>query len=283
MMYKTERLVDGLCFPEGPRWREGWLWFSDMHAPKVLRVDEKGQLEEVVTVPGRPSGLGWLPDGRLVIVSMTDRKLLTLEADGSLAEYADLGGVATHDCNDMVIDGKGRAYVGNFGSELVLPNPPAAASLALVTPDGVVREAAKDLLFPNGTVITPDGNTLIVGESFGERLTAFDIAPDGSLSNRRVFAQRKGVMPDGCCLDAAGGIWVASPFSGREVLRMVEGGEVTDRVSCQGDPFACMLGGSDGRTLFVCVAESADPEACIEQRAGAIEVAEVEIAHAGLP
>lgn len=282
-MSKTERLVDGLCFPEGPRWRDGWLWFSDMHAPKVMRVSPAGQLEEVALVPGRPSGLGWLPDGRLVIVSMHDRRLVTLEPGGVLAPYADLSDIATHHCNDMVIDARGRAYVGNFGSELVIPNPPDPASLALVTPDGQVREVARELRFPNGSVITPDGSTLIVGETFGRRLTAFDIAEDGGLRNQRIWAEREDMMPDGCCLDAEGGIWVASPLARREILRVVEGGEVTHRVQCQGDPFACMLGGDDGRTLFVCVAESADAERCIADRAGAIEVARVDTAHAGLP
>lgn len=282
-MSQTERIVDGLCFPEGPRWRDGCLWFSDMHADRVLRADEGGRLETVVQVPGRPSGLGWLPDGRLLIVSMTDRKLVTLEADGRLADYADLSGIATHHCNDMVVDAQGRAYVGNFGSELVLPDPPIPASLALVTPDRRVREVAKDLLFPNGSVITPDGRTLIVGETFGQRLTAFDIEADGTLTHRRSFAERRGMLPDGCCLDAEGGIWVACPMSKREILRVVEGGEVTHRVACHGDPYACMLGGHDGRTLFICVAESSDRERCIAARSGGIEVARVDFARAGLP
>ena len=282
-MSDTEVLVDGLHFPEGPRWREGRLWFSDMHALAVQRVDPSGRLDRVVEVPGRPSGLGWLPDGTLLIVSMTDRRLLRLEADGSLAEHADLSGVATHDCNDMLVDARGRAYVGNFGSAPAPPDPPAPASLALVHPDGRVQEAAKDLLFPNGTVLTPDGRTLIVCETYGGRLSAFDVAPDGTLAGRRVWAQRAGLIPDGCCLDAAGGVWVASPFGNREALRLVEGGDVTHRVACRRQPFACMLGGEDRRTLFVCTAENADPEACRANATGAIETARVEHPGAGLP
>ena len=162
-MSASEVLIDGLHFPEGPRWRDGWLWFSDMHADRVKRVSAEGTLEEILEVPGRPSGLGWLPDGRLLVVSMTDRRVLRQEADGHLVEHADLSEIATWDCNDMLVDAEGRAYVGNFGSEPDFPNPPSPAALALVHPDGRVREAATGLIFPNGCVLTPDGGTLIVG------------------------------------------------------------------------------------------------------------------------
>lgn len=280
---EAQVLVEGLHFPEGPRWRDGWLWLSDMHAPAVLRVDPAGRVERVVDVPGRPSGLGWLPDGTLLIVSMTDRRVLRLDAGGELSQHADLSAVATHDCNDMLVDARGRAYVGNFGSAIAPPGPPVPASLALVQPDGSVQVAAKDLLFPNGTVLTPDGRTLIVGETFGGRLSAFDVAADGSLSGRRTWAERSGLLPDGCCLDAGGGIWVASPFGTREVLRIVEGGEVTERVACSREPFACMLGGEDRRTLFICTAESADADACRDRKTGAIETARVALPGAGLP
>lgn len=282
-MAATEVLIDGLHFPEGPRWRDGWLWFSDMHADRVKRVSAEGKLEELFEVPGRPSGLGWLPDGRLLVVSMTDRRVLRREADGRLVEHADLSEIATWDCNDMLVDAAGRAYVGNFGSEPDFPKPPSPAALALVLPDGSVREAARDLLFPNGCVLTPDGRTLIVGETFGARLTAFDVAADGSLAKRRIWAERSGMLPDGCCLDSAGGIWVASPMSGGEVLRVVEGGEVTHRIRAQNEPFACMLGGEDRRTLFVCSADNAEVEHCRDHATGAIEVARVEWPAAGLP
>ncbi len=275
-------LLDGLAFGEGPRWHEGRLWFSDMHDHKVIAVDEAGQREDIAHVPTRPSGLGWLPDGRLLIVSMTDQRLLVQEPSGQLAEYADLSPHATHHCNDMVVDAQGRAYVGNFGFDLDAGDKPTPTTLILVTSKGQTQVAADDLSFPNGTVITPDGKTLIVGESFGARLTAFDIAPDGTLSNRRVWASMSGAVPDGICLDAEGGIWVASPVSA-EVLRIVEGGEVTDRLPVKTQAFACMLGGADGRTLFVCTASASDPDVCAEKRDGRIETFRVEYARSGLP
>jgi sugar lactone lactonase YvrE len=275
-------LLEGLTFPEGPRWHEGRLWFSDMHSCTVIAVDENGNREDIARVENRPSGLGWLPDGRLLVVSMNDRRLLRQETDGRLVEVADLSGLASFHCNDMVVDRVGRAYVGNFGFDLVGGATPSTANLILVTPDGRARIAAKGLSFPNGTVITPDGGTLIIGETFGSRLTAFAIAPDGSLSRRRVWASLSGAVPDGICLDTAGGIWVASPISG-EVLRIVEGGEVTQRIPVATQAFACMLGGGDGRTLFVCTAGSSDPTECIENRDGRIEAFPVDFGRAGLP
>ena len=279
-MMKT--LVDDLTFPEGPRWHDGKLWFSDMNAQSVMNVDLAGNRETIARVPQDPSGLGWLPDGRLLVVSMRDRRLLRLDPAG-LVEVADLSALTPHPCNDMVVDGEGRAYVGNFGFDLRGGAKPETTSLALVTPDGEVRVVADELAFPNGTVITPDGGTLIVGESFGGRLTAFDVASDGSLSNRRVWAKlAEGVVPDGICLDAEGAIWVASPTTS-EVVRVREGGEVCGRVPVATDAYACMLGGPDRRTLFVCTAASSEPEVCVEQRSGRIEMIEVEIPGAGLP
>jgi sugar lactone lactonase YvrE len=279
----TEVLLDGLAFPEGPRWRDGRLWFSDMHADVVLTVDLAGRSERVATVPGQPSGLGWLPDGRLLVVSMTDRRLLRLDP-GGLVPVADLSAHATWHCNDMVVDARGRAYVGNFGSEIHgvrgLPTP---AAICRVDPDGRVEVAASDLLFPNGTVITPDGRTLVVGESFGARLTAFDVDPDtGRLSGRREWARLERAVPDGICLDADGAIWVASPVSAA-VLRVREGGRVLARVPVASQAFACMLGGADRRTLFVCTAETSDPVRCRATRTGRIEAVRVEVPGAGLP
>ena len=237
-MTRTNVLMDGLRFPEGPRWHEDRFWFSDMHDGKVIAVSMHGVAETVVEVAGDPSGLGWLPDGRLLVVSMRDRRLLRLDADG-LAEVADLSSVATSHCNDMVVDAKGRAYVGNFGFDLHTGAKPAPANLVLVHPDGRLEIAAKDLRFPNGAVITPDGKTLIVGETFGRQLTAFDIAEDGTLSGRRVWASLPdGDVPDGICLDAEGAIWVASPIGKGGVLRVREGGEVTDRVEVEHEAFA---------------------------------------------
>jgi len=275
-------LVDGLMFAEGPRWREDRLWFSDMHALVVMTVDEQGHSERIVDVPNSPSGLGWLPDGRLLIVSMNDRTLMRRENDGSLTSVADLSALAPYHINDMIVDAQGRAYIGNFGFRLHDGEEPRSTVLILVTPDGEARVVADEVWFPNGMVITPDARTLVVGETFAGTLTAFDIEADGSLANRRTWATLDGAVPDGICLDAAGGIWVASPVSA-EVLRVEEGGTVTDRIKVSTQAFACMLGGADGRTLFVCTAEDSDPDKCREQRSGRIEAFEVEVARAGLP
>lgn len=192
MANSTTILLDGLRFGEGPRWHKGRLWFSDMHDCKVLAVDLNGQLETIVEVPNRPSGLGWLPDDTLLVVSVTDRRLLKL-APGGLEEVADLSSLASFHCNDMVVDPAGRAYIGNFGFDLLNNAPAAFAQLILVTADGKARIVAEKMRFPNGTVITPDGNTLIVGETTGGALTAFDITADGSLINRRTWAQLENV------------------------------------------------------------------------------------------
>jgi sugar lactone lactonase YvrE len=280
-MSNLKLLLDGFTFLEGPRWRDGKLWVSDMYDQRVLTVDSAGRAETVCEVPNNPSGLGWLPDGRLLVVSMNDRKLLRLEPEG-LVEHADLSSLATYHCNDMVVDEQGRAYVGNFGSDLSVGGMPQPAVLMLVTPEGESRVVAQNMLFPNGSVITPDGNTLIVGESFGARLTAFDIQPDGGLSNQRVWAQLSAAIPDGCCLDAEGAIWVASPPT-CEVLRVREGGEVTHRISTEQQAIACMLGGENRRTLFVLTAPSVEEEECQKLRAARIETLEVETPGAGLP
>ena len=274
-------LVDGLAFPEGPRWHDGRLWFSDMHFHRVVAVDMQGNTETIVEVPQQPSGLGWLPDGRLLVVSMTDRKLLRLDP-GGLVEHADLSALASFHCNDMVVDAEGRAYVGNFGFDLEAQADFKTAELVLATPDGHTRVVTDELGFPNGTVITPDGGTLIVGESFRARLTAFDVAADGGLSGRREWAATPGAVPDGICLDAEGAIWVASPTSA-EVLRVREGGEVTRRISVSTQAFACMLGGPERRTLFVCTAPSSSARETRAQARGRIEFTEVEIPGAGLP
>jgi sugar lactone lactonase YvrE len=280
-MNAPEVLLDGLVFPEGPRWHEGRLWFSDMHDQRVLAVDEGGAVEEIVRVEQRPSGLGWLPDGSLLVVSMWDRKVLRLDADG-LAVHADLSALASFHCNDMVVDAQGRAYVGNFGFDLDAGDPPCEAELILVHPDGRAEIAAPKLRFPNGSVITPDGRILVVGESFGACLTAFDIGDDGTLSGRRTWARLEGAVPDGICLDADGAIWVASPVS-NEVLRVHEGGEVSARIPTDRMAIACMLGGDDGRTLFILSAETTRAEEAPKLRSARIERVRVDVAHAGLP
>jgi len=207
---QTESFIDGLCFAEGPRWHDGALYFSDMHAHEVLRADPAGRVDVVCEVPNWPSGLGWLPDGTLLVVSMTDRRLLRLDGE-KLTTHADLSKLASFHCNDMVVDGHGRAYVGNFGFDLHAQKKPKPAELVCVAPDGSARVVARDMQFPNGTVITPDGGTLIVAESWGARLTAFDVLDNGDLDNRREWArQPDGALPDGICLDEAGGVWSAA-------------------------------------------------------------------------
>jgi len=280
-MAKLEVLLDGLYFPEGPRWHEGRLWFSDFYAHEVVAVDESGRRESMVEVPNQPSGLGWRPDGRLLVVSMTDRKLMRLDPDG-LKVHADLAEFAAWHCNDMVVDAEGGAYVGNFGFNSHGGEEPRPANLIRVDPDGTVSIAATDLMFPNGAVITPDGRTLIVAETRGNRLSAWDRAPDGKLSNRRVFADLGKGYPDGICLDQEGAVWYADPRN-NEVVRVAEGGRVLNRIST-GDfgAFACMLGGADRKTLFVCTAKTSGPKAA-EERTGRIERVGVEVAGAGLP
>lgn len=278
-------VLDGLCFAEGPRWHEGRLWFSDMHAHEVLALDpDSGDVETIVAVPGRPSGLGWRPDGTMLVVSMTDQRLLAL-VDGTLDVVADLSGMAHSFCNDMVVDAAGNAYVGNFGFDLHDPEADQrTTNMILVTAAGDARVVADDLFFPNGTVITPDGSTLVVGESFGGALTAFDIDPDGGLSNRREWARVLGSVPDGICLDAEGAIWMTSPVSNR-VVRVAEGGEILDevRTSDERQPFACMLGGPERTTLFVCTAIDSDPEVSQRVRSGRIESSEVDVPGDGRP
>ncbi len=282
--HSLQPFVKDLAFPESPRWHDGALWFSDFYERRVSRVTPDGRIETIVEVPGQPSGLGWLPDGRLLVVSMNDRRLLRLDGH-SLVEVADLSPFAPAPCNDMLVDAQGRAYVGNFGFDLHARAPFAATSLIMVTPAGEVRIAAQDMHFPNGTVLTPDGRTLIVAESYGQRLTAFDVAGDGTLANRRVWAQLhgKGVGPDGICLDAQGAIWMASPVT-REVLRVRRGGEVTDRIPTEDQAVACMLGGEDRSTLFVLTGRVlVTPEQSLAARSGMVYTMRVDVPGAGLP
>ena len=278
----TTTLLDGLAFGEGPRWREGLLWFSDMHSQKVLTVDLAGQRREICAVENDPSGLGWLPDGRLLVVSMRNRQLLRQERDGQLAVHADLSAWASFHCNDMVVNPQGQAYVGHFGWDLHGGGTRCLAQLLRVDPDGSTRVAADELDFPNGSVITPDGRTLIVAETMGRRLTAFDIERDGALTRRRVWAEFEALLPDGIALDADGAVWVASPVS-QGCFRVLEGGEITHRVAVERQAYACMLGGPERRHLFICTSGDSVPDYCKRERDGRIEVVEVEIPGCGLP
>jgi sugar lactone lactonase YvrE len=274
-------IIDGLTFPEAPRWHDDRLWFSDFYSRRVLAVDISGFVDTIAEIAQRPSGLGWTPDGGLLVVSMLDRSLLRVQG-GESHRVADLSSFATGPCNDMVVDGQGRAYVGNFGFDRHKGEAPRTACIVRVGPDGRMSVAADELSFPNGTVITPDGRTLIVAETFGHRLTAFDVAADGSLSNRRLFAQLDGCFPDGICLDAEGAVWVADARNPR-VIRVLDGGRI-DRTESTGDrpSFACMLGGDDRQTLFVCTCTASGPQMA-DKRDGRIEAVKVDVPGAGWP
>ena len=284
-------LAGDLHFAEGPRWHQGKLWFSDFYDHAVKTVDLAGNVESKLTVAGQPSGLGWLPDGRLLAVSMLDRRVLRLDDDG-LVVHADLSDVATFHCNDMVVDAVGRAYVGNFGFDLDAAETSGdfagalaryeGATIARVDPDGSVHVAATGMRFPNGSVITPDGRTMVVAESMARRLTAFDVAVDGSLTNQRVWAQFDDVVPDGICLDDEGAIWVADAAHAR-CVRTRMGGELVAEVATQDRCFACMLGGDDGRTLFMVTAEHSHHAKASVTRTGRILTTRVDVAHAGRP
>ncbi len=281
--HQLETLAEGFVFLEGPRWHDGRLWLSDMWGHTVYTLTESGARTEIAKLPNRPSGLGFLPDGTLIIVSMADRKLMKREPGGRLSEYADLSGLAAADINDCVVDAVGNVCVGNFGYDLFSGAEPALANLVLVAPDGAMRVVAEDLNFPNGTVITPDGKTLICAETFGHVLSAFDRAPDGSLSGRRVWAELGDRTPDGICLDEDGAIWVASFMSG-EFLRVSEGGAISDRIEVPGKrAVACNLGGTDGRTLFALTYEGELEDIASGEENARVEVCRVDVAGAGSP
>jgi len=286
--------MDGLRFGECPRWHEGRLWYADFYRGSVFSAGPEGDERLELEVPGEPAGLGWLPDGRLLVVARKPRTVLRREPDGRLVEHGDLNPLATFHGNDMVVDGSGRAYVGNFGfdldgfveergfSSLVEPPGPPTAVLIRVDPDGSVHPAAADLAFPNGAVVTPDGRTLIVAETLAGRLTAFDIADDGSLSGRRQWAALSWCAPDGICLDAGGRVWVANAMTA-ECILVAEGGEIVGRVATSQNCFACMLGGEDRRTLYLMTAPTSTESEISVLRSGRIEQARVEVGGAGLP
>ena len=277
-------LSDEFIFPEGPRWHDGRLYVSDMQGARVAAISESGDVETIVRVPESPSGLGWLPDGRMVIVSMHDFKLLRLEG-GELTPHADLSGAIEYSANDMVVDAQGRAYVGNFGFDpfdQTEGNHPLPTSLVMAEPDGSVRVVADDVLFPNGMVITPDGRHLYVAETYGYRLTAFDIAADGSLSGRRVFADLGARTPDGIALDAEGAVWVAC-FAQNEFVRVHEGGEISARISSgERSALACALGGDDRRSLFLLSVADIDKSQQGKSQ-GFVEMLRVDTPGAGIP
>jgi len=284
-------LTDGLYFGEGPRWHNDRLWFSDFYAHAVKSVGADGVQRVELEMDDQPSGLGWLPDGRLLVVSMADMTLLRQDQDG-MKIHADLSELSAHLCNDMVVDTQGRAWVGNFGFDLdtmieengvedVIANHPST-NLVRVDADGSVHLASPDMHFPNGSVITPDGGTLIVAETLSMCLTAFDIEADGALSSRRVWAPVGLRAPDGICLDAMGNVWVANALAPECVL-VAEGGEILQTVETSQFCYACMLGGEDGRSLHMITAQSSDKREASAAATGRIEVARVDVGRAGCP
>ena len=293
-------LFEGGSFFEGPRWHGGRWWVSDFYRHVVLAVAADGSsAEEILEVPGQPSGLGWLPDGSLLVSSMKDQRVLRRSPAGDVRVHADLAGRAQGHLNDMVVDAAGRAFVGSFGFDLMAGEDPRPTSLWRIDPDGTVTEAATGLLFPNGPVVTPDGSTLIVGESFGCRYSAFTIADDGSLTDRRVWAQlaptptlgsfeqllpQVTVAPDGCGLDAEGRIWCADAV-GRRCILVAQGGAIVDEVRPPAGlgVFACMLGGTDGRTLLLCCAPDYLEHNRSVTREAVLLTTTVDAPHAGLP
>jgi len=280
-------LLDGLAMPESPRWHDGRLWFSNWGAEEVVAVDLDGNSEVVAPGPeGAGWAVGWLPDGRMLC---TGRELVRVEPDGSRVRHADLGHLSPYGWSEMTVDGRGNVYVNSLNFDFaqfdaVLGSGRATGKIALVTPDGDVREVADGLAFPNGMTITPDNRTLIIAESFAARLTAFDIADDGTLSNRRTWAD--GVGPDGICLDADGCVWASSGAMTNDCARIREGGEVVDAIELDRPCFAAMLGGPERRTLFMLTAEWRGTEGMdevIAARTGQVLVADAPAPGVGWP
>jgi len=276
----TVPLADDLGFPEAPRWHDGRLWFSDFHDRRVRALALDGGLETVLDLDDSPSGLGWTPDGALLVVAMFRRELLEVTAGGPVVR-ADLTELTRVRANDLVVDATGGAYVSSFGFDLLAGASPGPTALVRVDPDGTASVAAEGLVFPNGMALSDDGRTLFVAETYGARLTSFDVDPLGGLSGRRVFAETPGLAPDGICLDAAGDVWFATARTA-EVVRVRDGGEVTGRVAVGSGSlsYACALGGPDGRSLFVCTAPTWREGG---PRAGRIEVAQVDVPGPGRP
>jgi sugar lactone lactonase YvrE len=291
--YNATVVREGLGFGEGPRWHEGRLWYSDFYRHGIFSMAADGS-DEVLQhdVPTQPSGLGWLPGGDLLSASMTDMRVLRFH-DDQVSTFADISEYCGFWANDMVVDTTGFSYVGNFGFDLdgrlaelgverFIAEPPPTTNLVVLNPEGDIVQVVPDMAFPNGAVITPDGATLIVGETFGSRLTAFDIQRDGTLVNRRVWAPLENAASDGMCLDAEGQIWFANALT-RQCVRVREGGEITGIVHCSKRAFACMLGGEDRDTLFVMTSGSSDRFEIADKTDACIEAVQVDVPGAGAP
>jgi sugar lactone lactonase YvrE len=274
-------LLTGIAFPESPRWHEGRLWFSDWIAHEVIALDATGESEVIAEVDAFPFSIDWLPDGPMLITA--GRELLRLEPDGSLVRHADLADLTNYGLNEIVIDPRGNAYVNGAGFDLMGGGDFAPGTVALVRPEGSAERVADGVAFPNGMAVTPDGTTLIVADSYGNQLIGFDIAADGALSNRRRWAGLGDGVPDGICLDAEGAVWYAD-VPNRRCVRVAEGGEALASVELDRGCFACMLGGTDGRTLFVMAQEWAGPEAIGSgPLTGQVVTVEAPVPHAGYP
>lgn len=291
-------LADGFSYLAGPRWHDGLLWLSDVYAHRVYAIDPDGGIQQVIETPGQPGGLGWLPDGRLLVVSMLDHRILRWEPSGEFATHADLAPLGIEGAlNDLVVGPSGKAYVGAYGFDLMGGAPMRPARLCRVDPDGDVTAVADDLYLPSGMVLLPD-STLVVAETFGNRLTAFDVGTDGSLSNRRPWASfgdppsthvvveappAEALAPGGICADNDGLLWVADVL-GNRVVRLAEGGRIADQIST-GDlgTYACMLGGVDGRTLYLCTAPSFAEHERRDTREATLRSVLVTVPHGALP
>lgn len=296
--YSLEVVVDGFHYLEGPRWHKGALWFVDFYTQGVYRVNDEGVAEKRVHIEQQPSGLGWLPDGRMLIVSMKDRKVMRLEANGELVVHADIWQHCAGHANDMVVAPNGDAYVGNFGFDLMGGADYKSAGLVLVKPDGSSQLVAEGLAFANGMVISADQKTLIVNELFGNKISQFTINEDGTLGDKRDFASfgelgdepnlgvRIGnakILPDGLALDAEGAVWIADTLNQRAV-RIAEGGEILETIDTAPEGvFAVALGGAEGNTLFMCAAPDWDEAARKAETKGRMLAVRVEVGHAGTP
>lgn len=273
--------MTGLAFGESPRWHDGRLWFSNWGAQEIIAVDPKGKSEVVVRLPfpSFPFSIDWLPDGRLLIISSSDQPLVRRESDGSLVPHTDL----SRGFNEIVVDGRGNAYINGAGFNPLAGEKFAPGIITLVTPDGSAKQVAEGIAFPNGMVITPDTSTLIVADSYGKKLTAFDISDDGGLSKQRVWADLGEGTPDGICIDAEGAVWYAD-VPNKRCVRVREGGEVLQIVELDRGCFACMLGGADGKTLFIMAAEWYGMENMIgAPRTGQVVTTKAPAPHAGRP
>jgi sugar lactone lactonase YvrE len=280
---ELQTLMTGIVLGESPRWHEDRLWFSDWGAQQVVAVDLGGESEVMARVPALPFSIDWLPEGRLLVVAGSDRRLLRADADGSLQAHVDLASLCDRPWNEIVVDGRGNVYLNSIGFDMMAGEDVAPGILALVLPDGSGRRVADGVSFPNGMAVTPDNSTLILAESYANRLTAFDIEPSGDLSNRRVWADLGDGVPDGICIDADDAVWYGD-VPNRRCVRVVEGGAVLQAVDLDRGCFACMLGGADGRTLFMMAAEWRGPQGLADATAtGQVVTARAPAPHAGWP